>query len=137
LKQSVYISKASVPFSSESLKALAESASRNNQALNVTGLLIYASGYFIQLLEGNSSDVDSLYFKIKTDSRHTDVNLIFEHYAVGSKRLCQQWSMNYFNVDSSTDFPPELKNKINTIINYPNATTPVLSLFDEFVSYLM
>lgn len=72
----VYISKATEPFTSDSLKELTEIASNNNKKLNVTGCMLYASGYFLQLLEGNSKSVDTLYHKIEKDSRHKGTKVL-------------------------------------------------------------
>lgn len=45
--------------------------SRENNALkNVTGMLLYGEGAFVQVLEGEPADVDSVFESIKADQRH-------------------------------------------------------------------
>ena len=136
IKQLVYISKATVPFTSASLKELTELANNNNEKLNVTGCMAYASGYFLQLLEGSEETVDSLYRKIEKDNRHKGTKLLLEDRIDDEKRLFDKWFMTSFNVDTRADFPEELKKNITEIIRNEKAIIPVHRLFMEFKKYL-
>ena len=136
MKQLVYISKATEPFTSESLRALTDLASTNNKKLNITGCMLYASGYFLQLLEGNSKSVDTLYHKIEKDSRHKGSKILIENELETDKRLYDKWFMTSFNIDTQADFPAELKNNIQAIINDTNTKIPVHRIFVEFKKYL-
>lgn len=136
IKQLVYISKATVPFTSASLKELTELANNNNEKLNVTGCMAYASGYFLQLLEGSDETVDSLYRKIEKDNRHKGTKLLLEARIDDDKRLFDKWFMTSFNVDTRADFPEELKKNITEIIRNEKAIIPVHRLFMEFKKYL-
>ncbi|MEM6326275.1 MAG: BLUF domain-containing protein, partial [Bacteroidota bacterium] len=59
-------------------------AARNNTRLGVTGLLVHArmhrkgEGLFAQWLEGDRRVVHDLYETIKTDSRHTYCEVLFD-----------------------------------------------------------
>lgn len=66
----VYLSSATIPFSKSELHEILQKSRVNNEALSVTGLLLYGEGNIIQVLEGTKSDVQALYEKIKKDSRH-------------------------------------------------------------------
>ncbi len=136
MKQLVYISKATEPFTSDSLKTLTDLASSNNKKFNITGCMLYASGYFLQLLEGNSKSVDALYHKIEQDSRHKGTKLLIEKEVEGDKRLYDKWFMTSFNVDTQADFPDELKQNIQAIIHDTHTKIPVHRLFVEFKKYL-
>lgn len=136
MKQLVYISKATEPFTSDSLKTLTDLASSNNKKLNITGCMLYASGYFLQLLEGNSKSVDALYRKIEEDSRHKGTKILIENEVDGDKRIYDKWFMTSFNVDTKADFPAELKQNIQAIINDTDSTIPVHRIFIEFKKYL-
>ena len=136
IKQLVYISKATVPFTTESLKELTEVANANNEKLNVTGCMIYASGYFLQLLEGSAESVDILYRKIEKDDRHKGTKLLLETKVDEDRRLFDKWFMTSFNVDTTKDFPEELKKNIAQIIRDQKAIIPVHRLFMEFKKYL-
>ena len=136
IKQLVYISKANVPFTTDSLKELTEVANANNEKLNVTGCMVYASGYFLQLLEGSAESVDILYRKIEKDDRHKGTKLLLETKVDEDRRLFDKWFMTSFNVDTTTDFPEELKKNIAQIIRDQKAIIPVHRLFMEFKKYL-
>lgn len=60
-----------------------------NQAMHVTGMLLYANEQFLQVLEGRRKDVNSIFQSISHDARHYDINLVsvrdieernFEHW---------------------------------------------------------
>ena len=136
IKQLVYISKATVPFTTDSLKELTEVANVNNEKLNVTGCMVYASGYFLQLLEGSAESVDILYRKIEKDDRHKGTKLLLESRVDEDRRLFDKWFMTSFNVDTTKDFPEELKKNITQIIRDQKAIIPVHRLFMEFKKYL-
>jgi hypothetical protein len=136
MKQLVYISKATVPFTADGLKELTTKASSNNKKLNITGCMLYASGYFLQLLEGNNAAVDILYSKIKQDERHKGSRILIENELDNDKGLYDRWFMTSFNVDTMADFPIELKNDINSIISDENTKIPVHRVFMAFKKYL-
>ncbi len=136
IKQLVYISKATEPFTAASLKQLTDVANANNAKLNVTGCMAYSAGYFLQLLEGSAETVDSLYRKIEKDTRHKGTRLLLEATVDEDKRLFGKWFMSSFNVDTTVDFPEELKQSITEIINDRKAIIPVHRLFMEFRKHL-
>ena len=136
IKQLVYISKATAPFTSASLKELTGVANANNAKLNVTGCMAYSSGYFLQLLEGNAETVESLYRKIEKDPRHKGTKLLLEATVDEERRLFGKWFMSSFNVDTMVDFPEELKQSITEIINDRKAIVPIHRLFIEFKKHL-
>ncbi len=45
----------------------------NNRLLNITGILIYSEGNFLQVLEGTKRDILALFEKIKKDPRHYNI----------------------------------------------------------------
>ena len=136
IKQLVYISKATVPFTSASLKELTDLSNTNNAKLNLTGCMAYSSGYFLQLLEGQAETVDSLYRKIGKDTRHKGAKLLLEATVDEDRRLFGKWFMSSFNIDTTVNFPEELKQSITEIINDRKAIVPVHRLFMEFRKYL-
>eukprot|EP00668_Euglena_longa_P002763 GGOE01003226.1.p1 GENE.GGOE01003226.1~~GGOE01003226.1.p1 ORF type:complete len:933 (-),score=213.85 GGOE01003226.1:60-2642(-) len=54
------------------LDGIASSSALRNQAFDVTGFLIFASPYFVQVLEGPPDAVAAMYSTISQDPRHTD-----------------------------------------------------------------
>ncbi len=81
----------------EDLKGLIKKTTARNGSLSVTGLLLYSSGNFMQLLEGPDGVVGDLYDVIGRDARHTDVReLLFKPVA---GRLFPRWKMGLLNLD--------------------------------------
>ena len=96
LTQLIYVSAAKSLLSEETLDAILESSVCHNAAQGVTGLLLYWRGNFMQVLEGEESEVDETYGRICSDTRHHGIILIlkapiemreFSHWAMGYRRL--------------------------------------------------
>jgi Sensors of blue-light using FAD len=98
--------------------------------------MLYASGYFLQLLEGADRNVGGLYKKIEKDPRHKGCKILLETDIPNKNRLYDRWFMTSFNVDKMVDFPKELKQSIDDIINNPTSTIAVHRIFIEFKNYL-
>lgn len=97
--QLIYRSKASYFFSEDDLIALLRQAREHNTQNNITGLLLYGYGNFIQLLEGGEKDVKNLFFKhIEKDARHRDSVVLQQTFV--EKRLFKDWSMAFQSLDS-------------------------------------
>lgn len=71
---------------------LAASRARNLQ-LGISGLLLYRDGIFIQVLEGETADVQLVYRLIYQDPRHHSVVKLLEERI--SARRFPGWSMGY------------------------------------------
>lgn len=95
----VYISAVAIPrgqghFRAEMADIMAACERYNPQA-NVTGLLVYDRGRFVQLLEGPKAAVEDIYARICNDTRHTEVTLLLNEPA--SERLFDDWAMAFAN----------------------------------------
>jgi hypothetical protein len=93
----VYVSSAASPFSDEQLRALLEQSRRDNAARDISGMLLYKGGNFMQLLEGDESQVTSLYHKIATDPRHSGSMVLLKSHA--DTRMFADWSMAFRNLN--------------------------------------
>lgn len=71
---------------------------RNNEPLNIGGVLCYGDGYFFQCLEGERSAIEALYDTIRNDSRHRNLTLLSKKAV--SRRMFNLWSMKFMNVDA-------------------------------------
>src|ERR1700744_4396324 len=94
----VYMSTASVVFTQQDLIGLLEQSRKHNQEKGITGLLLYAEGSFMQLLEGRKQDVDELMERIKKDERHHDV-IIMETGEVAQRQF-PDWAMGFLDYAS-------------------------------------
>ena len=74
----VYVSSAVQPFSQSELIALLESCRKNNAAAGVTGMLLYKEGSFMQVLEGEQTNVQQVFAKIARDPRHAGVSVLLK-----------------------------------------------------------
>ena len=69
--QLIYSSAATVPCTATDLNQLLECARARNTLFNVSGMLLYHSGSFLQVIEGPESGIDTIYRSIARDPRHT------------------------------------------------------------------
>ena len=98
MKQLFYVSNTSLSFKGkEDIENILTKASYFNHKQGLSGILLYHSGIFLQLLEGEAADVDHLYSKIFNDPRHNNVTLLFD--IEGKERLFSKWDMAYKEVN--------------------------------------
>lgn len=104
----VYFSRAAVPMDAAGLQQLLETSRRNNLLLNITGLLIYGVDTFAQYLEGPREAVESLFARIRMDSRHRDVRLLSQGPI--AERAFPDWSMTFREIgaDALARLPGEV-----------------------------
>lgn len=69
----VYVSVATHTMSDPDLLGILDIARRFNADNNITGMLLYHDGIFMQALEGEERTVDALYERIRRDPRHRNV----------------------------------------------------------------
>lgn len=72
----VYVSTATTSLTSADLRVLAEQSRRHNAAADITGVLLYRNGSFLQMLEGDQHEVEALVASIRADSRNHDVTVV-------------------------------------------------------------
>jgi hypothetical protein len=87
------MSEAARPVDQADLDDILAASRRNNPKLDVTGILLFENGIFLQFLEGPPDNVEALYHKIRTDSRHSNVMILLEQPA--AKRRFSEWSMAF------------------------------------------
>ena len=97
----VYASSASQKFSEQELVELLEVSRKNNKPFDVTGILLYRDGNFIQVLEGTRENVETIYGYINADERHKGVMLVVKEDV--EDRLFPNWSMGFEDLSNSTD----------------------------------
>ena len=91
-----YISSATEPMSKQDLLALLQECRENNAGCGVTGMLLYGSGTFLQVLEGDEKVVDDLIDQIRKDPRHTNLQML-SRKAI-QRRQYSDWSMGFKRV---------------------------------------
>jgi CheY-like chemotaxis protein len=89
--QLLYYSQATSSPSEAELYALLSQARQANAARQITGVLVYQHGHYIQVLEGPEAEVRALYARIQQDPRHTRVTTISE--VTDCPRYLGHWRM--------------------------------------------
>jgi hypothetical protein len=93
MKNIVYVSTAVKLLNDDQLLNILASSRKNNSERNVTGVLLYSEGTFIQALEGDDHDVDFIFSKIEKDLRHKNmITLINEPI---SHKSFSDWLMGF------------------------------------------
>ena len=117
LYQVVYISMVSGDEPTRAgLQALLATSVRRNREQGITGMLLYAHGGYMQLLEGEERAVKALFERIRRDERHRRVTVLVQG-PVG-ERTFADWAMAYRCLedeapgadteDGAEGLPPEL-----------------------------
>lgn len=97
LYQLIYLSVANRELAPAELSALLDRVRQNNAQRDITGLLVYHRGEFMQLLEGAKDDIFALYKKVAQDARHSQVNLMWSGPI--ERRAFAEWQMAFFGPD--------------------------------------
>jgi hypothetical protein len=111
----------------ESLQELLDQAREYNDRHDLTGVLLYSEGQFVQVLEGEKSKVIALYRRILHDARHLQLLVLSE--GPGPKRHFADWRMA-FDIVSPTELDAALA---AVILQRP----PVLPIEDPHLRALL
>lgn len=98
LHQLVYSSVASESMPKSKLYKILHGARTANAIAGVTGLLVFAEGKFLQVLEGPKDTVSALMQKISADHRHENVQVIAE--GAIDVRMFPSWEMAYVSTNA-------------------------------------
>ena len=89
----IYVSHATHTLSADSIFMLLSRARSNNSSQEITGVLAFNNGRFLQILEGPRMAVERLFSHIKKDPRHHGI-LMVERVQV-TERVFSSWSMGW------------------------------------------
>jgi hypothetical protein len=123
----IYGSSATNPMTEQELVDLLIAARAKNTRLNVTGMLLYRGGNFLQVLEGERHVVEDLYQTIRRDPRHRQV----EFFAARDirERLFTDWSMGFVHLDTfDPTTVPGYSNFLNEPLNSDRFRNPNFAL---------
>lgn len=95
----LYVSTAARPLDDRDLDALLAVARSRNAASDITGVLLYADGRFLQHLEGRDADVEAVFASIEADPRHEDVRVLTRR-PIGARQFAD-WSMGFGRPDAT------------------------------------
>jgi hypothetical protein len=94
IHQLIYTSHPTAAVTTEMLLDLLQKSQENNAQREISGLLVYHNGRFMQLLEGQRDDVLALFEVIRQDARHAHVQILLEKRA--AERSMHSWVMGFY-----------------------------------------
>lgn len=96
-----YVSSASTQLSARHLRTLLEKCISNNRPRDITGMLLYKDGNFMQVLEGDEKVVRAVHGIIAADPRHRGLLTLLQ----GSmpRRQFPDWSMGFRDLSANLD----------------------------------
>jgi hypothetical protein len=97
VKRIIYCSQATHDLSPDELVALLEQARLHNDHAGLSGMLLYCSQSFLQVLEGDAQALESTYSRILADPRHTNLRLLLDAEVLSP--LFPDWTMGFEHVD--------------------------------------
>ena len=97
----VYISRSTQQMTSKDLDEILKTSRKNNPSSNITGMLVYKDGEFMQALEGKKEDVEELYQRISQDKRHGEILVLVRKEI--PDRLFKDWSMGFKNISKEDE----------------------------------
>lgn len=89
----VYSSTGATDIDEQQLDSLLEQSRAANGRNDITGILLYRAGRFVQFLEGPADRVEALMANIVADPRHRNVRVLLEGDA--PSRQFGEWTMGY------------------------------------------
>ncbi|TDL45304.1 BLUF domain-containing protein [Microbacterium oleivorans] len=101
----VYSSTATEPFNDDALGELLQQCRSANAQRDITGMLLYRNGRFIQILEGPEQAVRETMGKIERDPRHDHLRVLIDEFT--EDRNFAEWTMGYEPIVTSEGDAPE------------------------------
>ncbi len=74
------------------LEDINKSAKNKNKECNITGVLFFHDGQFLQIIEGEEKDLRNLMSHIENDDRHCEINYLIDTPV--EKRGFPDWNMD-------------------------------------------
>lgn len=91
--QLIYVSCAQHEQNDQEIRQILDTSVRNNTTRQITGMLLYSAGSFIQVLEGEAADVDEFMSRIERDTRHHSI-IVLSRETVATREFAH-WSMGF------------------------------------------
>ena len=128
----LYASRAHSPMGEAELSAILKQSREHNPAEGITGLLCYADGIFMQVLEGGRDAINARYKRIVSDPRHHDV-ILLSYEEVGEREFAG-WSMGQVNLQRLNPGLVLKYSETAKLDPYTMSGRSLVALFHELVS---
>lgn len=96
VRQLVYISKAKTGITRTHIADILFTSRYNNKIHGITGFLIFLKGFFLQVLEGDFTQVNNLLKNILSDERHSGLEIVQDRFVEIHEFIT--WSMAFVDV---------------------------------------
>ncbi|MEO9490801.1 MAG: BLUF domain-containing protein [Marinomonas sp.] len=97
-----YTSEAAAGIDGSDVFQIVAQSARNNAENQVTGILLFRSGKFFQIVEGPRDALDGLMLKLERDNRHSKIKVLGR--TVTKERIFPAWNMKrLYNAFCSED----------------------------------
>ena len=96
MRQIIYISSAVRKMDDDDLLDILKTSRENNKENDISGMLLYDNGSFIQVLEGEDLVVDNTFINIQNDERHNHI-VVMQNRDIDSREFAD-WSMGFENI---------------------------------------
>lgn len=113
MKSIAYVSRA--PISDRSIRMptglsdIISASRKHNPKSQITGIISYREGQYLQVLEGPYAEIEKLMAKIVADPRHKDIWVFLDAHVI--KRSFHNWGVSVFDfVDQGTFFDAFIEN---------------------------
>lgn len=129
----VYVSTARSGLAPADIEGILNASQSNNDERRITGYLVHNGSSFMQLIEGPAGEVDEIYRRILSDTRHSGVVRIQAEWCRG--RAFPDWSMNYFRVDRPGSVGAMIAQRDDPVDSLMAADAPrdLIHLFSKFI----
>lgn len=135
----IYASSAKSGLTKKDIEDILDVCRRNNSTLNITGVLFFSDGEFVQVLEGRKSDIQDLFSKISKDDRHENIEILIDEDV--DNRYFSQWAMAYAVMDENDfrsiggSFDIRTISDFKTYLQRPDAY--IGSIFSEIIDRIL
>ncbi len=126
MRQLLYVSNTTRDFSRDELSNILTASRFSNAAADVTGMLLYLDGGFLQVLEGEHSVIQALYDRIAQDKRHWNTAVLLDREA---PRAFKNWSMGFKAVTEADGAAFEITNEAINAHKVPMELMVMLKTF--------
>ncbi|MBS7806248.1 BLUF domain-containing protein [Variovorax sp. PCZ-1] len=129
--QILYCSLLNAPMDDADIEALVYNAANLNRMDHITGMLMYADGVFVQLIEGPRQAVNHLWARLLNDKRHKGIVQLYHRREV-EQRACANWDMGYVAQNDLRTLIHEAKEEVTA--GRKSAWAPAIERMDFLLS---
>lgn len=125
----LYVSQPTGPVTSTVTSTILRSSIKHNKAAEISGVLCQGTGLYMQVLEGERSKVCNLFYRIVSDARHRNIELLDMHEI--AQRKFEQWSMALVHLNAND---PMVKMNHPEFNPYASTAKDAMNILEELVN---